>query len=431
MKTLLSLALGSLMFTAAGSLAGTLAPPAGPVAPTPGPEPRKAVNATNTPGDASDQFKITQPGSYFLDSNIKIAEGKTWGLAVLAPAVTLDLNGFTIDGNNVGQNGGIRVDAASVLIRNGTIRNVYLNGLAATNFLGGSPGMTVENIRVLDVTGPSSFLSQTVGIRTGRGAIVRDCYVNNAPAGIVTGFNANVSGCTVEFARKGGIYIEGGATVSDCVVVGTAGGPAEGYAFYLGDGSSMKNCVARSNSGDGFFADGKETALIGCLSSNNAGAGFVFGSDTRMDGCHATRNAGPAVVASSGGADDWEITRCTLTNNGAGIVLQESNFGLITRGRIHDCAIRGQGTASSTSVGIRLSAACRDIVITDNVFSNLNRGVSLDGEACRVTNNSFNGVLTPISRSDGSATLVSNFIGPMLTASDAGTATNPFANTSQ
>src|SRR5438552_610996 len=50
--------------------AGSLAPPAGPVAPTMKPldeiEPRIAIDAINTAGDAGSIFKVTQPGSYYL-----------------------------------------------------------------------------------------------------------------------------------------------------------------------------------------------------------------------------------------------------------------------------------------------------------------------------------------------------------------------------
>ncbi|HYC99633.1 MAG TPA: hypothetical protein VEB22_00270, partial [Phycisphaerales bacterium] len=47
--------------------AGPLVPPAGAVAPTAKPlgelEPRTAVNATNTPGNLTNVYRITQPGS--------------------------------------------------------------------------------------------------------------------------------------------------------------------------------------------------------------------------------------------------------------------------------------------------------------------------------------------------------------------------------
>src|SRR6187397_3128637 len=77
--------------------AGDLNPPAGPVGSTmknlSDVEPRIAVNATNTPGDADSVFKITQSGSYYLAGNITGVSAK-YGVEIAASGVTLDLNGF-------------------------------------------------------------------------------------------------------------------------------------------------------------------------------------------------------------------------------------------------------------------------------------------------------------------------------------------------
>ncbi|HYD01608.1 MAG TPA: hypothetical protein VEB22_10315, partial [Phycisphaerales bacterium] len=65
-----AIVVASLICTAGAAVgfgAGPLNPPVGPVAPTAKPiaevEPRTAINAANTPGDADSLFRITQPGS--------------------------------------------------------------------------------------------------------------------------------------------------------------------------------------------------------------------------------------------------------------------------------------------------------------------------------------------------------------------------------
>lgn len=411
-------------------VAGPLNPPVGPVAPTPGPEPRKAVNATNTPGDSFGLHRITQPGSYYLESNISIPAGITWGISVEAAGVTLDLNGFTIDGNNAGQNGGVRVDAPGVLVRNGTVRNVEYFGISGGAFPVGSPGTTIENVRVLDVSGPNVppggiIGSGTAGIFGGRGAIIRNCYVNNAAIGIAAGYNANISGCTIENTRQFGVNIEGGAAVSDCVVVGVGGGPADGHAYVLGLGSSVDNCVARSNTGSGFVDHG-ETAFTACRSSNNSGPGFTVANETRLDGCHAVSNAGPGFAVA--GAQDWDIARCSAANNaGGGIVLS----GLSFQGRIHDCTIRGESTDPGPQIGVKLPVTSTDVVVTASTFSRLYRAVELDGVYCRVTNNAFNLVNQAVTRSDASTPEPTNFVGPVIGPIQASGATNPFSNSAQ
>jgi hypothetical protein len=79
-----------MLVAAVVSTAGPLNPPAGPVAPTPGPEPRIAINSTNTPGDADSTFRIAQPGSYYLTGNVS-GQNARIGIEIATGGVTLDL----------------------------------------------------------------------------------------------------------------------------------------------------------------------------------------------------------------------------------------------------------------------------------------------------------------------------------------------------
>src|SRR6185436_1945782 len=80
---------------------GDLNPPAGPVGPTMKPlseiEPRIAISALTTPGDADSLFRITQPGSYYLTGNVTGVSGKS-GIGIASSGVTLDLSGFELLG---------------------------------------------------------------------------------------------------------------------------------------------------------------------------------------------------------------------------------------------------------------------------------------------------------------------------------------------
>ena len=55
------------------------------------------VNSVNTPGDATAEFVISQPGSYCLANNIVGESGKS-GIRIDADSVTLDLGGFAMLG---------------------------------------------------------------------------------------------------------------------------------------------------------------------------------------------------------------------------------------------------------------------------------------------------------------------------------------------
>src|SRR5215470_13013662 len=92
------------------ALAGDLNPPAGAIGPTMKPlsevEPRIAINATNTPGDADSMYRISNPGSYYLTGLLLIAPGKM-GIEIANDDVTVDLNGYRMGGIS-GTQAGIR-----------------------------------------------------------------------------------------------------------------------------------------------------------------------------------------------------------------------------------------------------------------------------------------------------------------------------------
>ena len=80
---------------------GSLAPPAGPVAPT-----DRALRATDTripindetaPGSPSANHRITVSGHYFLTGDILAQNGKN-AIEIAASGVTIDLNGYGLVG---------------------------------------------------------------------------------------------------------------------------------------------------------------------------------------------------------------------------------------------------------------------------------------------------------------------------------------------
>ena len=86
----------ALVGLSAPSLAGPLDPPVGPITSTAKPlaeiEPRTAINAANTPGDADSIFRIAQPGSYYLPANVTGQAAKR-GIEIAASGVTFRIGG--------------------------------------------------------------------------------------------------------------------------------------------------------------------------------------------------------------------------------------------------------------------------------------------------------------------------------------------------
>ena len=86
-------------------------------------EPRIAISAANTPGNASNVFKITQPGSYYLTGDLNVPAGKD-GIHVDAAGVTIDLCGYSIVGGITGIWG--TVPDGVLTVRNGQVRRAKL-----------------------------------------------------------------------------------------------------------------------------------------------------------------------------------------------------------------------------------------------------------------------------------------------------------------
>src|SRR5438105_326293 len=105
----------------------------------------KALAGGITPGD-DPGFPITlsRSGSYIFESNILPTAGVN-GIEVTAPNVTIDLNGFLLDGGSAAQYG-IFAKGNNLTVKNGTVAHFTSDGIAATSFTSYS---TIENMRVV------------------------------------------------------------------------------------------------------------------------------------------------------------------------------------------------------------------------------------------------------------------------------------------
>lgn len=270
--------------------AGPLDPPAGPVATTAKPlaeiEPRRAVNATNTPGDAGAVYVISQPGSYYLTGNISVPSNST-GVRIGASGVTLDLNGFQIAGASTSNSTGISEGGRS--ISGVTVRNGSVVGVAGTGIsLGGTSGVVIEDVTVRDCSGH--------GIVAGaRARIARVLCFSNSGDGISVGDDAIVTGCVARSHTLHGIHAGLSALVEDCVSTHNGG-----VGISCSNGSVVRRCVAVDNGTDGINTFG----LVGtCIASNNASRG-IAAADAVVVGCAARANNGPGIRLDIGVAEE-------------------------------------------------------------------------------------------------------------------------------
>ncbi len=310
--------------------AGPLDPPPGPIAPTGKPltevEPRVAINATNTPGDATSRFRITQPGSYYLTGNITGLVGQH-GISVAASGVTIDLNGFLLRGLGSlhGNFDGINTEGIQSRI---TVRNGHLASM-------GRAGMNlpthslVQDISVqfclgtgITVGASSQLHNCLVAENSAWGIVVADsCVVRacNAAENVVDGINAStncvIEACTASGNGQEGICADSGSIVNGCCALGNAG------SGILVQASSAIQCAAWNNDADGIRAELQST-VKDCRAGANSAFGIRTSFGGAVSGCAASENSSGGISAVS----DAHLSSNTCDNNGgAGISITGSD----------------------------------------------------------------------------------------------------------
>jgi len=282
--SLLALAIGGTL--AALALAGPLTPPAGPVTSTyktlQEVEPRTAVNATNTPGDASTLFRITQPGSYYLTGNITGVAARH-GIEIASSGVTLDLNGFELIGVTGSFSGVIINAASSVSVRNGSIRSWGQRGADAATF--GATNVSFTDLKVAFCGGS--------GIRAHTDAEVTRCMVaSNGAEGIFVNTGSTVIGCTATGNSIAGIASAGDSTIIQCTSSDNIGD-----GFNVGSGCTVSQCTASGNSNNGIRAFTGCT-ITSCTTKGNVNHGIYVGYHCSvLNNTSALNGVGPAIGA--------------------------------------------------------------------------------------------------------------------------------------
>ncbi|MDX2145907.1 MAG: right-handed parallel beta-helix repeat-containing protein [Planctomycetota bacterium] len=324
-KNIVTITVSAFLVTAAWLYAGPLNPPAGPVTGTyktlAEVEPRIAINAINTPGDADSLFKITQPGSYYLTGNITGVAAKH-GIEIVCSGVTLDLNGFDLLGVADSLDGVSTTvaDLEGIAVFNGSIRDwgneaVDLRTLA-TNY------SRVQGVRAIANSGN--------GISIGNGSAVIDCTAaENAGDGINAGTSSFFSDCITTENGGNGINAGTGCTITDCTT---------GFNDLNGIRASSQ-CVIRNNT---------------CAANGNAGDGAgirVAGNDARIEGNNCTGADRGIDVGGSGNI----IIRNTCAGNTTDWVIVANNiYGPIIDRRIPSpvaSAPAVSGTAAASTLG--------------------------------------------------------------------------------
>ena len=310
---------------AAAGIAGSLNPPAGPPAPTfktlHDVEPRTIITQADIP------LSITTRGSYYLGENLIPAMNTNMPIIeILTDDVTVNLEGFTIDGTD-----GIRQSLSAVKvigpmnnvsIRNGIVRDCTSAGIEA--FVPGPVrGVTIEDI--------TSYNNQLMGMRASH-ALIRNCVAySNALAGIEAQDGSLIESCLVYDNGQEGIVAGPGSTVINCTSRSNTK-----TGIFAANGSTVRSNTSSFNTGDGILVTADCYVIDNTCNSNGQGLGsgagvFVLGADCRIDGNLVTDNdrgidvdiSGNLIIrnSASGNATQYLIT----ANNKVGTIVSAPN----------------------------------------------------------------------------------------------------------
>lgn len=279
--------------------AGSLTPPPGPITPTmkdlDDVEPRIAIR---NDFDTLTPVQITFPGSYYLAEDILALPGRD-GIEILTSNVTLDLNGFMVQGNlEVGSLAGIKVtgNRSNIAVQNGVVRDFFDEGL---NFSTAERTL-IEQVRSLN--------NGEHGMLLGRAARVNHCIASgNGDDGISAGEWANISHSVATNNSDHGILVLQGSVVTNCVGAGNAG------TGIIGNNATIEHCTGRENGSGGI--SGNASNVLHCNSSFNTGNGMTALA-SYLFGNISTNNTQAGIFLSTGGS---RIDSNSVRGNAAGI----------------------------------------------------------------------------------------------------------------
>jgi len=271
-------------------------------------------------------YVITQPGSYQLIGNISVTAGGT-AIDIQASNVTLDLNGFTIQGAGGAYNG-----QHGIMANDANGRNI-----------------TVKNGSVRAFSGIGIYL-------LGRGHIVMEVKAdNNAGDGIYVSQSSLVQRCTATGNGGNGIETGKACTIKENVCSGSTGSGIRTGGW----GSLVTQNICSSNTAHGVFAD-QGTAITQNTCSENTTCGIEMGGR-----CSAIQNT---CFYNLIGIED-SASGCLIKDNSCTL----NSFGGIAV--VSNCQISQNSCARLNGIGIFCGGSYNSV--TDNTCSG-NTGAAID-----------------------------------------------------
>lgn len=205
------------------------------------------------------------------------------------------------NGSIKGFGSGVRSIFSNGYPRSCTIRDLAVSQCNSAGIIAGE-GALVESCRLHDISGGN-------GIIASFGSTVTRCTLTNSATGfgITVGTGSTISHCSVSRMTAGsvGIFANGSSSMSDCVAYNND----VIWAIRAETGSTLARCSAQSNESAQDVSGGIMTAggcrIVDCISSQNSstagtstpttGIGFDIGNASSIENCGAGANKGDGI----------------------------------------------------------------------------------------------------------------------------------------
>ncbi|MEL6328801.1 MAG: NosD domain-containing protein [Planctomycetota bacterium] len=356
-----SLAAAAVLVFAGSAAHAQLDPPSGPVEETGTPlgEINPGTPISSLPSAANAVHVISEPGRYYLDRDIADPGAGVFAILVTTSTnVTIDMNGFAIDGNGAETQAAIGLDAGVVTIENGTIRDwgsfaivendatLTLRRLVLRNIAGASAaalnrytviedcvfdananplrfnGGTVAGVQPGIVIKDTRFIAMPAAIDASNavGVQLLDCNFSGLGAAssaikVVLGADAQVVRCNFHTGGENGLQAGDGAQILDSRFTGIVTGSTFGIS--VGNAAVISRCIVKNYSGNGINA--LNNCLIEGTAVNGCGAvGILIGSTGIVRGCVFQDNVSGGLAPGFG----VRIEGNTFRTNGYGVLLR-------------------------------------------------------------------------------------------------------------
>lgn len=349
-------------------------------------------------------YRINESGSYYLTSNITITFPSLDGIVIAANNVSLDLNGYTLNGSNAGDDGiFVLTDLDNIIIKNGIVEDWAGDGINALN------------------ADQSIFVDLKVR--------------NNGGDGIVADFNCLIHRCVAEGNGFDGLEVDDGGIISNSTASNN-----EDNGIQSSEGTLIINCTSFGNAFDGIDA-ASGSRIESCTAYENGYYGIDLGLGGQVINCVSNRNRSNGIDLASSCIAINNIAndngRCWLDGGGCnGIADDGAGIRAFTNAQLIN------NTCNDNIMGIRISST--DTYVADNyVEGNRHAGIAVTRSGCliirnRASNNGFSTIQGLIDAGDnpsGNITIDPNStFGPIIDVSAAGNilntagAAHPYAN---